>query len=200
MSWIKRILPDEAGEALKAIYRRVKRPDGGVDNILTAHSLRPRTLEGHMALYKNVLHSTDNTVPKWFLEAIGLYVSRLNACEYCVEHHFTGMRRLLDDDRRAFAIRGAVEADDPAAAFSGKELAAMFYARALTRAPSELSEETIQNMREAGWDDGEILEINQVAAYFAYANRTVLGLGVDLAGEPLGTSPEAEDSDDWSHS
>ncbi|MFX4219488.1 MAG: hypothetical protein ACMVO3_00070 [Thalassobaculum sp.] len=32
-------------------------------------------------------------------------------------------------------------------------------------------------MRSAGWDNGEILEINQVEAYFAYANRTVLASG-----------------------
>ena len=38
-------------------------------------------------------------------------------------------------------------------------------------------------LREAGWDDGEILEINQVCAYFAYANRTVLGLGCSTEGE-----------------
>lgn len=33
------------------------------------------------------------------------------------------------------------------------------------------------------------LEINQVVAYFAYANRTVLGLGVNTEGEILGLSP-----------
>ena len=32
-------------------------------------------------------------------------------------------------------------------------------------------------------DNGEILEVNQVAGYFAYANRTVLGLGVTLKDE-----------------
>ena len=52
----------------------------------------------------------------------------------------------------------------------------------------------------AGYDDGEILEINQVAAYFAYANRTVLGLGCSTEGDILGLSPGAsEDPDDWSH-
>jgi len=34
-----------------------------------------------------------------------------------------------------------------------------------------------------GLSDGQILEINQVAAYFAYANRTVLGLGVTSESE-----------------
>ena len=49
--------------------------------------------------------------------------------------------------------------------------------------------------------DGEILEINQVCSYFAYANRTVLGLGVITKGDILGLSPnESDDPDNWSHS
>ena len=55
-------------------------------------------------------------------------------------------------------------------------------------------------MREAGFDDGQILEVNQVVAYFAYANRTVLGLGVDTKGDILGLSPSnSGNPDDWSH-
>jgi uncharacterized protein YciW len=55
-------------------------------------------------------------------------------------------------------------------------------------------------LREAGLDDGEILEVNQVVSYFAYANRTVLGLGVDTTGDALGLSPgNSESPDDWGH-
>ncbi|RMD88991.1 MAG: alkylhydroperoxidase, partial [Alphaproteobacteria bacterium] len=65
---------------------------------------------------------------------------------------------------------------------------------------ANLEEADIMALREAGFSDGEILEINQVAAYFAYANRTVLGLGVDTAGERLGLAPRASDSPaDWQH-
>ena len=55
-------------------------------------------------------------------------------------------------------------------------------------------------MRDAGLDDGEILEINQVTAYFAYANRMVLGLGIDTDGDIVGLSPgDSSDPDNWSH-
>lgn len=58
----------------------------------------------------------------------------------------------------------------------------------------------VKGLREAGYDDGEILEINQVAAYFAYVNRTVLGLGCSTEGDVLGLSPNRSDHpDDWSH-
>ncbi|MDG1208501.1 MAG: alkylhydroperoxidase, partial [Paracoccaceae bacterium] len=55
-------------------------------------------------------------------------------------------------------------------------------------------------LRDAGWSDGEILEINQVTAYFGYANRTVLGLGVNTEGDIIGLSPNnSNDPDDWGH-
>jgi len=46
-----------------------------------------------------------------------------------------------------------------------------------------LTVESIETLRAAGASDGEILEVNQVTGYFAYANRVVLGLGVTLDGE-----------------
>ena len=55
-------------------------------------------------------------------------------------------------------------------------------------------------LRAAGWSDGQILEVNQTASYFAYANRTVLGLGVTTDGDELGLSPNSTTQDDWSHS
>jgi hypothetical protein len=42
--------------------------------------------------------------------------------------------------------------------------------------------------------------VNQVVAYLAYANRTVLGLGVTTAGDVLGLSPAtSDDTDTWTH-
>jgi uncharacterized peroxidase-related enzyme len=200
MTWINTIDYKEATGRVKKLYDRIKGPDNNVDNIMMAHSLRPHTMEGHMALYKSVLHHPRNTLPKWLLEAIGVYVSLLNKCEYCIEHHYVGMQRLLNDDKRSVAIRVALESDSPAQAFHGRELAALVYAAQLTRNPTEILPQDIDTLRHAGFDDGEILEINQVAAYFGYANRTVLGLGINKEGDIIGLSPsDGADMDNWSH-
>ena len=200
MTWIQTVPYEEASGRLRQLYDRVKGPDDNVDNIMMSHSLRPHTMEGHMTLYKYVLHHSANTVPKWFLEAIGTYVSRLNGCDYCVEHHFEGMRRILGDDARADAMRAALDGDDFGAVFDAREASALRYAEALTLRPTSVTEAMIEDMRGAGFDDGEILEINQVTAYFAYANRTILGLGSTTEGDVLGLSPsDADNPDDWSH-
>ncbi len=201
MPWIDTVPYERAEGRLRKLYDRVKGPGDNVDNIMTMHSLRPHSMEGHMALYKHVLHHSGNTVPKWFLETIGVWVSLLNRCAYCVDHHSKGLERLLADPARSAAIRAALDSGKiDSAPFEDKETRALGYAEALTRDPSSVTEAMIEGLRAAGYDDGEILEINQVTAYFAYANRTVLGLGCSTKGDILGLSPGKSDSpDDWSH-
>ncbi len=202
MPWIETVPYAEATGRLKTLYDRVKGPGDNVDNIMAMHSLRPHSMEGHMALYKAALHHSGNTLPKWLLETLGVWVSALNACGYCAEHHFAGLRRLLNDDARANAIRRAIEARDPdAAPLTGAQRQALRYAEKLTLTPSAVAASDVEALRAAGLTDGEILEINQVTAYFAYANRTVLGLGCSTEGDVLGLSPgDADDPDNWSHS
>jgi alkylhydroperoxidase family enzyme len=72
--------------------------------------------------------------------------------------------------------------------------------RKLTLEPQRMEEADILAAREAGATDGEILEANQVCAYFNYSNRLLNGLGVTTQGDILGTSPPNTDSlDDWEH-
>tara|TARA_B100000965_G_scaffold127018_1_gene105710 strand:- start:2227 stop:2832 length:606 start_codon:yes stop_codon:yes gene_type:complete len=201
MTWIKTIAYEEAEGKVKDLYERIKGPNNNVDNIMMAHSLRPHSMEGHMALYKNVLHHSRNTLPKWLLEAIGVCVSIINQCEYCIEHHYEGMRKLIEDDQRSQSIRKALEEDDPSKVFESKELATINYAVKLTINPHDISPEDIEKLRINNVEDGEILEINQVAAYFAYANRMVLGLGINKSGDIIGLSPnDGDDVNNWSHS
>lgn len=187
MAWIETISFEAATDRLKELYQKLSGSRGKVDNILTMHSLRPHTMEGHLALYKSVLHNTHNQLPRWFLESLGVWVSAINNCEYCFEHHFEGMRRELNDDVKAFALREAIvkkNLDD--APLTSRERYAFDYATALTQTPPAPTEKLVINMRSAGLSDGEILEVNQVVAYFSYANRTVLGLGCSLEGDQLG--------------
>jgi uncharacterized peroxidase-related enzyme len=181
VSWIQNVAEAAARGRLKQLYAKA-RGAGPVDNILTVHGLRPHTLDGHLALYRSVLHHDGNTLPRWQLELIGVYVSVLNACEYCVEHHCRGLAGLLGAET-AGRYRELVERDE-VEAFPRPLSLMLRYAAVLTRLPSALAESHIAELRANGLDDGQILELNQVTAYFGYANRTVLGLGVRLETTP----------------
>ena len=201
MSWIKTISYKQSVGRLRILYDRIKGPGDNVDNIMMLHSLRPHSMEGHMSIYKNVLHHSSNTLPKWFLETLGVWVSYLNGCNYCVEHHFSGLKRLLHNDVKAIAIRDAIELQDISKTpLSDGEKIALTYAELLKVSPATMSEDNVTQLQMAGYSDGEVLEMNQVISYFNYANRTVLGLGCSLKDDIIGLSPNnSNDPDDWAH-
>lgn len=180
MSWVKSIGFSEAEGKLKKLYLRFTGSSGKVDNVLQVHSLRPHTLEGHMVLYKNTLHHSSNQLGKDLLEAIGVYVSLLNQCEYCVTHHYASYQKLVDDQQKATQMLSALKDGKPEEIFSQEQASLFQYAKKLTCSPVQVTEMDLDKMRSSGYDDGEILEVNQVVGYFNYANRTVLGLGVEL--------------------
>ncbi len=188
-AWIRIIQFAESSGYLRSLYERIGGPNGAIDNVMKVHSLRPHTMEGHWILYKSVMHHANNTLPGWFHECMAVYTGLYNDCGYSVAHHFAGLRRLLKDDARADAIYEALAASQPERVFSGKELALLRYVRKLTQAPQFVVEDDVRAARAAGANDGEILEANQVCAYFNYSNRLLNGLGVSTEGDVLGLSP-----------
>jgi uncharacterized peroxidase-related enzyme len=191
-AWIKMIPLEEASGKLKEVYALAKTPAGTVDNVMRAHSLRPHSMQGHLVLYRNVLHNPDNTLPFWFLEVVASYVSMSNQCDYSLTHHWANARRLMNDKARAQKVWDALSAAKPEQAFEGKELAFLNYARKLTVDVAHMQRSDYDAMREAGCDDGEILEVNQVCAYFNYSNRLLNGLGVTTEGDTVGYYKEPD--------
>lgn len=174
-------------------------PNNHIDNVLAGHSLRPHTLEGHMALYKAVLHHGSNTLPKWYLETIGTYISLINDCEYCAVHHSVGIKKNVESEEHYNAIIAAIEAQDFDTIFPENLALGINYAVKLTSNHAEITEEDIVALREVGFSDGEILELNQVSCYFNYVNRMVVGLGIHLEENNIGLSPSSDQEEDWSH-
>jgi uncharacterized peroxidase-related enzyme len=54
------------------------------------------------------------------------------------------------------------------------------YVEKLTLKPWEMIETDVVALRDAGFSDSAILDINQVTGYYAYVNRLADGLGVEL--------------------
>ncbi len=199
MSWIRIISFKESKGKLRKLYEKITGPNNNVDNIMMIHSLRPHTMVGHMAIYKNVLHHSNNTLPKWYLETLGVYVSILNKCPYCIEHHFSGLQKLLENKDIALNIKIELEKDEYHSVENESYKEGLKYAKKLTLNTNSLTQKDIEKLKEKGMSDGEILEVNQVVSYFNYANRTVLGLGVTTEGDVLGLSPNSSQEDNWNH-
>ena len=73
-----------------------------------------------------------------------------------------------------------LKADYRDADLSPANRAMLDYADKLTHSPWEIEEVDVQTLREAGFSDAAILDINQITGYYAYVNRLADGLGVEL--------------------
>ncbi|MEM7005422.1 MAG: peroxidase-related enzyme [Pseudomonadota bacterium] len=194
MSWIRTVSVSAATGRLRKLYDQIKGPGDTVDDVMLAHSLRPHALEGHLAIYKSAIHHSGNVLPKWVLEMIGVSVSLLNGCDYCATHHSAGLRKLIGDEKASTILKALRTGDISAVPIDERYKAALTYAAKLTRTPGDMVEADVDTLRSIGFDDGEILEINQVTAYFNYGNRTSLGLGASTKNDILGLSPETTTS------
>ncbi len=185
-AWIKMIKDEDASLDLKSALRKAKTPHGTVDNVLRVHSLRPSTMNGHMALYKSVLHDNVNTIPEWFQETISSYVSIINNCKYSLKNHWKNACYLINDKAKSNKINTALKERKPEKVFDGKELALLIYAEKLTKHPDKMKKLDFNKLKEVGLEDGEILEANQIICYFNYVNRSINGLGVSTKGDIVG--------------
>jgi uncharacterized peroxidase-related enzyme len=66
------------------------------------------------------------------------------------------------------------------ARLTDSDRAMLEYVEKLTLRPWEMVESDVVRLREAGFSDAAILDINQVTGYYAFVNRLADGLGVEL--------------------
>lgn len=82
MAWIETIREDEWDGELARLYETVvDSSHDRVDNIMQIHSLGPRGLAAHQALYSSAMRGTA-TLRKVERELIAYVVSALNECHY----------------------------------------------------------------------------------------------------------------------
>lgn len=71
-----------------------------------------------------------------------------------------------------------MRADYRAANLNAADRAMLDYVTLLTARPVEVQRSDIENLRELGFDDTAILQINLITSFFNYINRVADGLGV----------------------
>jgi len=101
-----------------------------------------------------------------------------------VQHHGEGLLREIQDQ----TIVDAIKSDYRTAELSEADRAMLDYVAKLTLTPAQSTKSDIDALRDAGFSDSGILDINQITGFFAWCNRTVDGLGVEL--EDFWNDPE----------
>ena len=91
-----------------------------------------------------------------------------------MESHSEFLRRVTLDEELAAALRR----DHTQAPLAPADRAMLDYAVKLTRGAYRVTPEDLQRLREVGFDDRAILQINLIASWFNYINRVADGLGV----------------------
>ena len=105
----------------------------------------------------------------------------------------------MNDKELAIKLSKASVSESDSHLLTERERAFCDYAMKLTIAPGQMEKNDLEQLRKVGLSDAGILDLNQVVSYFAYANRIVNGLGIEIAGEILGLHPSA-DEEGYSHS
>ena len=157
--WIETIAPAAASGELKELYERIAGARGAVARIHQAQSLNPKVLATHFELYKALMFQ-PSALSRADREALAVTVSRANSCEYCVAHHGAALGQL------------GTESSLPAEVFD--------WAARLARRPETASAVDITALRAAGLTDRAILDAVLTVAYFSYANRLVMALGLAI--------------------
>lgn len=93
-----------------------------------------------------------------------------------MHHHGRGLRRLLKDDD----LFAAIESDWRTAPLSEARVAMLEYAVKLTMTPGDVRSDDVAALRNVGFNDRDVLDICEVTAYYAYANRIADGLGIAI--------------------
>ena len=78
------------------------------------------------------------------------------------------------------ALAEAIVADHATADLDPRRRAMLRFADKLTATPAAMEAADVDELRNVGFEDPEILAIVEVTGYYAYANRVVDGLGVEL--------------------
>jgi uncharacterized peroxidase-related enzyme len=173
VTWIETIAPDDATGPLADAYTTQRAKLGFVTELTQLGSLYPDLVAERLRLYE-VVESAPSSVPAWGRRAVALLTSVLNRCQFCTVGH---TQKLEEAGRGALAeaIKRdplTAEAGDPAV----EQLLA--YTRKLVLRPADIGEADVAALREAGWDDLAILDVNDIAAYYSYINRVATGLGL----------------------
>jgi uncharacterized peroxidase-related enzyme len=163
---------DEVADEVKELWAKPLEKLGFVPNVLRVFALRPAHLLAWWAYYDELLRG-ESGLTKAQREMIAVVVSATNRCHYCIVSHTAALRKLTEDPELVDQLATGYKY----APLDDRDRAMLDFAVKLTEESDRCGDEDVDALREAGWNDEEIMDIAQVAAMFNFTNRLASGLG-----------------------
>jgi alkylhydroperoxidase domain protein len=133
----------------------------------------PEVLEARTKTDKDIFYNVADGLPRAERELAAAATSRYNGCIYCASVHarFASTYSKRRDDLQRLLDEG-VGAD------LGERWNAVVKASvALAATPIAFGPDNVEELRRAGLDDAEIVDVINGASFFNWANRLMLSLG-----------------------
>ena len=141
---------DNAPEAAKPLFAAVKKQLGVVPNLMKMVGHSPAALEGYLSLNGALAKGKLGVKLR---ESIALTVGEYNGCDYCLSaHDYLGRHVAKLNDGEIDAARDGSAAD-------ARTDAALHFARRVAESRGRVSDTEIAALRNAGFDEGSVIEI-----------------------------------------
>jgi uncharacterized peroxidase-related enzyme len=167
---------DDATGTVARVYAEYRERFGRrhVPGILKCFATHPPLLEQMMALASTLLF-TDGHLTRSTKEMLATYVSRLNACPYCMDSHAF---YLHEQGATAGLLRALFDRKLDSAEVGEKQRRLLEFAEKVTSESHRISDADVQQLQAAGWTEPQIAEAVHVIGLFAYFNRVANAFGL----------------------
>ena len=149
MSRINVVNQQNANAEQKALLDAIEAKLGMVPNFLKVFANSPVALRAFLGLHEIAGEGSLDALTR---ERIALALAQQNACEYCVSAHSAL-------GRKAGLEKAEIEANRAGTSQDVRAAAAVKFARALAEHSGEITTAELLQVRNAGYDDEEIVEI-----------------------------------------
>lgn len=170
LPWLEPVAQDKLTERQHAGLIDASRAKSPYFRLL-AHD--PEVLAARTLTDKDIFYNTRNGLPRAERELAAAATSRFNGCVFCASVHarFASVHSGRPDNVQRLLDEGTQARFDP------RWNAVIAASVALTRTPVAFTTQHVDDLREAGLDDLEIVDVINGAAFFNWANRLMLSLG-----------------------
>lgn len=170
MSRIEPVNYEQASAKVKGLFDGVKAKLGTTPNMMKTMAQSPAVLEGYLNFSAAL---AGGKLDDRLREQIALIAAEVDRCDYCASAH-TAIGKMvgLDDDAMLAARKGHSS--------DAKTDAALKFARTLIFNRGEVSDSDVQEVRRAGFSDGEIGEIVANVALNIFTNYFNIVAGTEI--------------------